>query len=185
MSLQDKEKWDRKHLDYPIPDRPVGLLTEYAALAPARRALDVACGMGRNARYLAAHGFTVDALDISSTAIGSLRGIEGIDAREIDFDRFTLTGSYDLIVCTYFLDRRLYGQFPDALAPHGILIIETFIYHPDNDPSTANRTFLLEEGELAAMFGSDLEIIELREYWDTDYKGARTMKGSLAARKPL
>jgi len=48
-----------------------------AVAGPGRRALDVACGSGRNALYLATLGFEVDALDISderSTPSAKRRG---------------------------------------------------------------------------------------------------------------
>jgi len=59
---------------------------------PGRRALDVACGAGRNALYLAAAGFAVDALDISAVALdrGRRAAVERgllVDWRPADFDR--------------------------------------------------------------------------------------------------
>lgn len=184
MSIEDKEKWDKKHIEAPIPTQPIDLVTSFAELAPGKEALDIACGMGRHTRYLASEGFHVDALDISSTAIDSLRGIENISPKEVDFDTYRLEeNKYDLIVCTYFLDRRLFPQIEKALKPGGIFIYETFMYHPDNDRSTSNRTFLLEEGELEATFDERYEIMHIREAWDTDYKGAKTMIGQLVAKK--
>ncbi|MEB3370229.1 class I SAM-dependent methyltransferase [Saccharopolyspora mangrovi] len=62
------------------------------------RALDLGCGPGRNAIYLASRGFDVDAIDLSATAIAWARE----RAPEIRFhrgDAFTadLAGPYDLI----------------------------------------------------------------------------------------
>ncbi|MDD3591986.1 MAG: methyltransferase domain-containing protein [Sulfurovum sp.] len=184
MSIEDKEKWDKKHIEAPIPTAPIELVTNFAKLAPGREALDIACGMGRHTRYLASEGFHVDALDISSAAIRTLQGIENISAKEVDFDTYRLEeNKYDLIVCTYFLDRRLFPQIEKALKEGGIFIYETFMYHPDNDRSTSNRTFLLEEGELEATFDERYDIMHIREAWDTDYKGAKTMIGQLVAKK--
>lgn len=65
-------------------------ITEYAKLATGRLALDIACGMGRNSKYLASIGFEVDALDISSVAIDTLRDTPHIHPKEVDFDHYVL-----------------------------------------------------------------------------------------------
>lgn len=186
MAHKDKEKWDAKHLVAPIPDTPIDLIVKYAPLAKGKKALDIACGMGRHSRYLASIGFEVDALDISSTAIDSLQDIEHIHAKEVDFDTYLLEEDrYDLIVCTYFLERSLFPQIQKALKEGGLFIYETYLYRPDNTKVPSNKSFLLEEGELETTFGKDFEFIRLDEWWDQDYEGAKTMKGSMAARKKL
>ena len=77
--------------------------------------------MGRHAKYLASQGYKVDALDISATAIDSLQNIVNVHAKEVDFDTYELeTNKYDLIVCTYFLERRLFPQIIEALREGGI-----------------------------------------------------------------
>lgn len=184
MAQKDKEKWDSKHLTAPIPNTPIELITNYAKLAQGKQALDIACGMGRHSRYLASKGFDVDALDISSTAIGSLQGLKNIHAKEVDFDTYKLEiDKYDLIVCTYFLERALFPQIEKALKDGGIFIYETYLYHHDNDKVPSNRSFLLEAGELERSFNESFELIHIKEWWDEDYDGSKTMKGSIVARK--
>lgn len=62
------------------------------------RALDVGCGPGRNAIFLARNGFQVDAVDISATAIAwATERANGLDVRFRHGDAFTTEGSYDLI----------------------------------------------------------------------------------------
>ena len=184
MAQKDKEKWDRKHLTAPIPDRPIELITNYAMLAHGNQALDIACGMGRHSKYLASQGFRVDALDISSTAIESLQDLENINAKEVDFDSYSLEeNKYDLIVCTYFLERSLFPQIEKALKKGGIFIYETYLYHPDNDKLPSNRSFLLEEGELETTFSDSYDLIHIQEWWDEDYECSKMMKGSLVAKK--
>jgi SAM-dependent methyltransferase len=64
------------------------------------RALDLGCGPGRNASYLAAKGFMVDAVDLSATAVAWARErAGGADIRFIEGDAFALDldGPYDLI----------------------------------------------------------------------------------------
>ena len=186
MAQKDKEKWDSKHLTAPIPDKPIKLITDYAKLTNGKQALDIACGMGRHSKYLASEGFTVDALDISSTAIESLQGLEHITAKEVDFDTYTLKeNKYDLIVCTYFLERSLFPQIEKALKEGGIFIYETYLYHPDNDKIPSNRAFLLEKGELELTFHDRYELLNIQEWWDEDYDRSKTMKGSMVARKKV
>jgi SAM-dependent methyltransferase len=184
MALEDKEKWDERHQQKMIPDTPILLVTDFARLAPGKKALDIACGTGRNSRYLASKGFEVDALDISSVAINSLQGIKGIHPQEVDLDTYNLPEEkYDLIVCTYYLERRLFPQIIEALKEGGILIYETFVYHPDNETSPSKRRFLLNEGELEAAFDEKLDLLHIREAWTKNIKGEKVMKGSLVGKK--
>ncbi len=184
MSVKDKEKWNKKYQNNLIPNTAVKLVTDNAKLATGNKALDIACGTGRNSIYLASLGFDVDALDVSSVAINTLKNMEGIHAKEVDFDTYTLNeNSYNLIVCTFFLKRELFPQIIKALKKDGILIYETFVYHSDNEFTPSNRSFLLEKGELKAAFSSDLNIIYIDEYWDTLMKGGKSMKVSIVAKK--
>jgi SAM-dependent methyltransferase len=79
------------------PDENLAGYLERGLVGPGR-ALDVGCGPGRNAIFLARKGFQVDAVDISATAIAwaSERG-EGLDVRFRQGDAFATEGSYDLI----------------------------------------------------------------------------------------
>jgi len=183
MATEDKIRWEKKYQTQPIPTKVVEILKTYAPLALGNRALDIACGMGRNSRYLASQGFEVDALDISPTALSQLEGIKGIHTQEVDLDTHEfLENHYDLIVCTYFLKREIFPKIARALKKGGILIFETFVYHPDNEKAPSNRSFLLEQGELKATFGEDYEIIHLREFWDRGICGERLMRGSFVGR---
>ena len=184
MAQVDKERWDAKHSRDEMPYEPIELVTRYASLAPGKHALDIACGNGRHSVWLRDQGFEVDALDISSVAIKKLQGIEGIHAKEVDFDTYILPKEhYDLIVKVYFLQRRLFPQIIDALKPGGVIILETFLHHPDNEREPSNPAFRLNEGELEAAFDDRCEILHISEYWDRDYMGYKTMKAAMVARK--
>ncbi|MCF6244432.1 MAG: tellurium resistance protein TehB, partial [Sulfurovum sp.] len=128
--------------------------------------------------------FKVDALDISSVAITSLQGLKNIEAQEVDFDTHTLEKEkYDIIVCTYFLERKLFSQMIEALRPHGVILMETFVQHPRNGRKPTHLTFRLKEGELKRYFEKRCELIYIEEWWDTDYQGFETLKVSMAAKK--
>lgn len=184
MALKDKERWNEKYQDNKIPNEPIKLVRDHVHLATGKQALDIACGMGRHSKYLASLGFEVDALDISSVAIEQLQGIAHIHAIEVDFDTYTLEkNKYDLIVCTYFLERKLFSQMIDALKPNGIILMETFLHHPDNERVSSNPAFRLKAGELEAVFDGKYELLHIAEFWDEDYLGYKTMKTSMVARK--
>ncbi len=184
MAVEDKQKWNKKYQNNPISDKPIKLITDFAKLATGTKALDVACGMGRHSKYLASQGFEVDALDISSVAIETLQNIPNIHPKEVDFDTYILPENrYDLIVCIFFLKRELFPQIIDALKEGGILIYETFVYHPDNQQVPSQRSYLLEEGELEDAFANALELIESREYWDETTEGFKMRKALIVGRK--
>lgn len=186
MAQEDKKRWNKKYRNNLIPDRPVTLITEYAKLAAGRQALDIACGMGRNSKYLASLGFEVDALDISSVAIDALSGIPHIHPKEVDFDHYELPKNrYDLIICTYFLKRELFEQITEALVEGGVFLFETFLYHPENEKAPSNPLFLLSEGELEATFDHEYQILHLREYWDKDGENNKIMKAAMVAKKKI
>jgi len=181
MALEDKERWDQKYQNNKIP---IKLITDYAHLATGTRALDIACGMGRHSKYLATLGFEVDALDISSVALEQLKGIPQIHPKEVDFDTYRLPKeTYNLIVCTYYLERRLFPQMIEALKPNGMILFETFLDHPENERAPSNPDFMLKKGELEAHFAKECELLHIPEFWDEDYLGYRTMKASMVARK--
>ena len=184
MSSADRERWNKKYSSSVLPTKVVKVVEDFAKLATGHRALDLACGMGRNAKFLASLGFKVDALDISPLAIESLKNIENIEPKEVDFDSYVLPeNSYDLIVCTYFLKRELFPQIENALKEDGIFIFETFMHHPDNTKVPSNKTFLLNEGELETTFDDRYEILHLREFMEEGVCGEKSMKASMVAKK--
>jgi SAM-dependent methyltransferase len=107
---------------------PSSLLVEVAELLPAGRALDLACGTGRNALYLAQLGWRVTAVDSSAVAIAKLRERAGglaIDARVADLEarEFAIAASaYDLICDFYYLQRDLFPSIRDGVRPGGAFV---------------------------------------------------------------
>lgn len=140
--------WDRFYADRsrPVPffaakpDENLAAYLDQGLIAPGR-ALDLGCGPGRNALYLAARGFEVDAVDLSPVAVswGEERAHEaGADVRFMRGDAFALpanelSGPYDLVVdsgCFHHLPphRRIsYLALLDrVLAPGGHLALTCF-----------------------------------------------------------
>lgn len=113
--------------------------------------LDLACGGGRHARYLAARGHAVCAVDRDAALIESLRDVPGLRAECLDLegDVWPLAGRrFDGIVVTNYLWR---PRLPDLLAmltPGGVLIYETFMLGNEAYGKPSNPDFLLHAGEL-------------------------------------
>jgi SAM-dependent methyltransferase len=131
----------------------------------------VACGIGREAAYLAELGFTVDAVDVSDVAIAEVRERAAERALEIEATRMELAHAdaefarppYDVICCFYFLQRTLLGRIAGALAPGGLVLYETFTRdHVEVVGGRIPERFLLEHNELLRAFDG-LRVLHYRE----------------------
>jgi SAM-dependent methyltransferase len=125
-------------------------------LAPGRRAVDIACGEGRNSIYLARHGFRVTGIDISDAGIAKAERRARAEGLEIDFLREDLDGwqtdrQYDLLLNFNFLLRPLIQEEVRALAPGGLLLFDTLLESP-RLPATHNPDYFLRYGELERTF---------------------------------
>ncbi len=150
-----RETWNARYRERGTePGPPSEWLVRNAELLAGTRALDLACGTGRNSLFLAARGFAVDALDISEVAIQALQGTPGVRARVANLEREPLPrDAYDVIVLINYLQRDLFAPVAAALAPRGIVIAETVTRaHADELGRTFDRRFLLEPGELRRAF---------------------------------
>ncbi len=145
--------WDQYYSDAAALDfTPAPLLIEVADLLTPGRALDLACGAGRNALYLASLGWSVTAVDRSAVAIGLLRERAGglaIDARVADLEAggFAIEpGAYDLICDFYYLQRDLFPAIREGVKPGGVFA--GAIHLADEGA----RRFVLDPGELREAF---------------------------------
>ena len=171
----DRERWNERHAAALAAGRangpPSAWLLEHAgvvAAQPRGRALDVACGLGRNALHLAAMGFRVLALDVSDVAVEHVarrareRGL-AVEARRVDLGRGALPpGPFEVVVVACFLDRRLLGPLARALAPGGLLLYDTFLADATATCGPRDPAHVLRPGELSAAFAG-LERLDLRE----------------------
>jgi SAM-dependent methyltransferase len=124
--------------------------------------LDVASGSGRHARWLAARGHPVDAVDRDAAAIAALAGVPGVRALCADIEGGAwpyLRGRYAGLVVTNYLHRPLFPDLLDALAPGGVLIYETFALGHERFGRPSNPAFLLRPGELLEVVRGRLRVI--------------------------
>jgi SAM-dependent methyltransferase len=139
-------------------------------LPPAGLALDVACGSGRNALFLAAAGFRVRALDRDPEALARLTASATrlglpVDAEAVDLERPGAElgdAACALIVVTHYLHRPLFPALRRALAPGGVLVYETFTVDQAAQGRPSNPAFLLEHGELRRLL-APLEVLRERD----------------------
>ena len=150
---------------------PAEWLTSHAALLPVSGdALDLACGRGRHAVWLAGRGLRVTAVDRDAEAVATLstaareRALP-ITARVVDLEQpGTDIGReiYDVIVGVHYLHRPLFPAILAALRPGGILIYETFTRSQARRGKPTNPAFLLEPGELRTLTAG-LDVLDERE----------------------
>jgi len=130
---------------------PSAWVTRWAPLIPQGTVLDLACGSGRHARFLARLGYSVTALDREPQAIESVRFLQ---ADLEDGSPWPLPGErFQGIVVANYLHRPLFPVLADSLAPGGVLIYETFMLGNERYGRPSNPAFLLRPGELWQAFG--------------------------------
>ena len=161
--------YDRALINDSDPLNCTEVLRENAFLLPPKgKALDIACGMGANATFLARHGLAVTAVDISKVAIDKLSAYASCNALDINaYDQNIDPNSihkcaFDVIVVSRFLDRRLSDAIIDALKPDGLLFYQTFTKEKTTPTSPNNPDYLLNRNELLILFSS-LQVILYRE----------------------
>lgn len=150
------------------------------------RALDVASGAGRHAVYLAAQGFDVTAVDISSEALSQVaqRAVAqniSIETRQADLETADADlgeSLYNLVAVFFYLHRPLFSALRRAIRPQGIIVYKTYSVDQLRYPGRPrHRIHMLEHNELLREF-SDFRVLRYEEEWDG--KGT----ASLIARKP-
>ncbi|MCW8894477.1 MAG: methyltransferase domain-containing protein [Sulfurimonas sp.] len=182
--IEDKQRWNERYLDNPMPQEVSPLVEKYIEHAHVGQAIDIACGTGRNTHYLADLGFLVDAIDISDYALERVKNSSTINKIDADLDKYNLTpNKYDLIVNVNYLNRRLVSQMKDALKSGGVVMFETFIVaHGDFKMPTTNLDYLLRKNELLHSF-IGLDVIYYEERIDTNLRGERIKVASIIAKK--
>ncbi|TRZ63878.1 MAG: class I SAM-dependent methyltransferase [Rhodocyclaceae bacterium] len=135
-------------------------------ISPGGEVLDLACGGGRHARYLASLGHVVEAVDRDATPIEALRDIPGINARCADLEGgpWPYGGRHFAgVIVTNYLWRPLFAQLMATLDKGGILIYETFMIGHEAFGKPSNPAFLLRRDELRHVVRGHLEIVAFEQ----------------------
>ena len=137
--------------------------------------MDLACGSGRHAYYLAEAGFIVTAIDrdmsqFKSTQLPLISTLE----LNLELDTWPLEGRlFDGIVVTNYLYRPHLDQLPKMLANGGILIYETFAQGNEAFGKPSNPNFLLKTGELLTLAQRHgLKVVAYEDLYQNDPKPA-------------
>jgi SAM-dependent methyltransferase len=132
----DRHDWNRKHGEGGLlfgaePNR--FLVAEVEGLAPGR-ALDLACGAGRNAVWLAERDWSVTGVDFSDVALANARGLaaeRGVEVEWVEADVLDWRppeSAFDLVAILYLQipveeRRRVHARAAAAVAPGGTLLV--------------------------------------------------------------
>jgi len=181
MSQEDRKKWDDRYAAGSHGGRVAASLflqdwfstysdhissgltaqSGFEATSPEKpRALDVACGTGRNARYLVQEGFTVDAVDISPIGLERARDLSSddlLDVRwiEADLDNYNFSlASYDLIILFRYKNIELMPKLVAALKPGGYFLCEQHLQSAAGVVGPTNPVFRWAPGELPDLVSS-------------------------------
>jgi len=170
----DSDKWDAIYQSKQQNGEtkkltPAYILQEFHHLLPAQgKALDLASGLGANALFLAQHNLQAHAWDISSVAIEKLNAA----AKSLDLNLITEIrdivakppeeNSFDVIVVSHFLDRKIMPDIIAALRQNGLLFYQTFTKVRARKSGPTNETYRLGKNELLILC-EDLDVIVYRE----------------------
>ena len=190
MSDADRQKWDERYRAgaYQERDQPAEFLSRWLPQLPVGRALDLACGAGRNALYLAEANFTVDALDVSGVGLARAERCaseRGITVNWIEQDLDTgVPGDdrYDLILMFRYVNPALLERLPERLRSGGYLLCEEHLETTADVIGPQNPKFRVQPGELEKAL-STMEIEFSEEKVLTDPDGRRVALARIVAHK--
>jgi len=124
---------------------PTPLLVETARKLKPGRALDLACGRGRNAIWLAEHRWQVTAVDRTPITLPTVE----THVADLEKHEFAIAeASWDLIVVCYYLQRDLFEPIKRGLKPGGVVLVIVHLVEPGHEESR----FSVQPGELAKYF---------------------------------
>ena len=147
--------------------QPSPWVLRFAGLIPtAGTVLDVACGSGRHARWLASLGYRVEAVDRDAQAIARLAQIPCVTARVCDLESDPWpygAAQFDAILVTNYLHRPRFAALLEALRPGAVLIYETFMVGNERLGKPSNPDFLLQAAELLERVQPALTVVAFEQ----------------------
>ncbi|MGH9692181.1 MAG: methyltransferase domain-containing protein [Candidatus Acidiferrales bacterium] len=182
--------WDKRYRSRERPKEdleasPNPLLVETVGRMRPGKALDLACGAGRNAIWLAQQDWTVTAFDGAASAIEILQNRAAhlgvaVDARVVDLAQGVYRieeSSWDLIAICYYLQRSLFEPAKRGVKPGGILLAIVHVGEPGHEPTEHQS----KPGELHEHF-LGWEILHYREGGPRDIAHQRSVAEIVAQR---
>ena len=158
MAEGSRIKWNRIFQEKGWGDEPAEFLVECAEFLPAGgRAIDVGGGPGRNAFWLAQHGFDVTLVDISDEALDMAKKRAEGDGVALSMWRLDLevepfpAGPWDVVFIHHYLHRPLFSVIERELAEGGVLLVCQPTQRNFERHDHPSRRYLLAEGELPGL----------------------------------
>ena len=183
---QDKIRWNEKYATekYLFGQEAIPFLQNHVGLLPKSQVLDLAIGEGRNGIFLATQGFDVTGVDISEEGLKKAQALaakHGVTITTVvaDLETYKIpANTFDVIICTYYLQRDLFPQIAAALKPGGMTLIETYTMDHLQYRPRFNKAYLLEPNELLTM----LPGLRVLRYQEVDT--GQAAYASILAQKP-
>ncbi|WP_067973505.1 class I SAM-dependent methyltransferase [Nocardiopsis trehalosi] len=170
----DEQHWEDMYggREQVFSGNPNGVLVAEVTGLPPGQALDVGCGEGADALWLARHGWLVTAVDISRTALRRAARTGADLADRVAWAYADLeaapppAGAFDLVSAHYFPLRRRPGHTAlrgllAAVAPGGTLL---FVGHdladlPPRGDGAPDPADYYQPGEVAGLLGDDWTVL--------------------------
>lgn len=157
-----QQKWDAiyRQREKGFPTASLVLQQNSHLLPKQGSALDLACGQGGNALFLAKAGLDVQAWDVSAVAIDQLKhaaNVSGVTVKAEVQDVVNnppIPNSIDVLVVSFFLDRALCPALLAAIKPGGLLFYQTYCQQKTEQIGPKNPEYLLSDNELLQLFSS-------------------------------
>ena len=173
-----------------FPAPPGALLCNQDLLPTRGAALDLACGLGSGALWLADRGLDTWAWDWAEPAIATLTqraAAQGLALRAEVRDLVAVPpepGRFDLILISRFLHRALIPAIAAALRPGGWLLHQTFTATAPADRRPASPSHVLKPGELIELWVPPLEGVRHHEPTTVSKGHATESEAWLLAQRP-
>lgn len=146
---------------------PSPWVVRFSSLIPAAgQVLDLACGGGRHARWLASQGYSVEAVDRDGAALQGLAALPRIQPRQADLETGPWPYGADRfhgVVVTNYLYRPRLSLVLECLVPGGLLIYETFMMGNEGFGKPSNPDFLLRPHELLAVAAAGFTVVAFEQ----------------------
>jgi tellurite methyltransferase len=188
MSEQDRIKWNQRYAeDSYHKNNPVTLVENWLPRLPVGKALDVACGAGRNAIFLAQAGYQVDAIDISREGLNLARqeaenqGLS-INWIEQDLDQaYPFDTDYDLIIVMWYVNLELISILCNCLAPGGYLLCEEHLITDQAVIGPTSLNYRVAPGDLRETV-SGLDVLLYEESIEMNAAGEQVASARVVVR---
>ena len=193
MSEGDRVKWDARYEQGAYTQRPCPseFLRQHIGHLQPGRALDIACGAGRNALYLAQQGWQVDAIDISAVGLEHAQCAARDANLQVNWHCQDLLdhphiprSDYQLIILFRFVAMQLLEQLPAHLLAGGLLMVEEHMVWATPVTGPGSNRFRVAPGTLKSCLPA-MQVIVEEEGAVVDADGSTAALSRLLVQKPV